>query len=94
MQYQKVDERDIATEERANLFRVAYVDSCNYVEMYDVDCSNVETVIAWAKEHLKEIQTDGMVNYYIAVRNSPYRYSPNGGRGVDLIWLNPYPKDL
>lgn len=94
MQHQKVDERDIVTEEGVGSFRVAYIDSRDYVEMYDVDCDDVEKVIAWAKEYFRQAKAKRGGGYYIAVRQPPRNESLGARQGVSLIWLTPYPEGL
>lgn len=94
MQHRKVDERDIVTEEGADSFRVAYIDSNDCVEMYDVDCDDVEKVITWATEHFRQAKSKRGGSYYIAVRQPPHNEPLVTRQGVSLIWLTPYPEGL
>lgn len=94
MRYQKVDERDATTEEGVTHFRVAYIDPYNYVDMYDVDCDDVEKVIAWAESFVDNAGPKQDSKYYIAVRSSHREDSPGSKQEVSLIWLTPYPEGL
>ena len=92
MRYAKVDERDTVEEEGVAFFRVAFEIPGDYVEMYDVECDDVEKVIVWAKEFLKTSEFGKDARYYIAVRNSSPSASHQAGGGVGLIWLTPRPE--
>lgn len=92
MKHRMIDERDTVTEDEATQFRVAFVHPGSYVEMHDVDSSDVRDVLRWAEQFNQSAETPEGTQYFVALRSDHIVHSPDDKAGTDIVWLTPPPE--
>lgn len=92
MKHRLIDERDTVTEDEAAQFRVAFAHPGHYVQMYDVESSDVRDVLRWAEEFNQSAETPDGTQYFVALRTEHIVDSQGDKPGTDIVWLTPPPE--
>lgn len=94
MKHRMIDERDTVTEDEATQFRVAFAHRGHYVQMHDVESSNVRDVLGWAEEFNRSAETPEGTQYFVALRRDHPAEFAGDRPGTDLVWLTPPPESI